>query len=144
MEVIKIRTIEELTIDTLIEESLKEGFSMLEELLSRYQDTNDQYLAKNEALLVAVDEYGRYLGIASLRDNHGKGEVGNLYVLPHYRKMGVAYEIINWLLKIGEDYYSSLVLEGPVSKQALKFFEKRGFQEKDTEQIFVYRKTEAS
>ena len=125
-----MRQIDDLTqVETgeIEQESLAEGFHMVQRLVADFQSGANRFDREGE-LLLGVFAYDRLIALGCLNatSTASKARVRRVYVLPEFRRHGVASGIIRRLVDYASTRFSELELRTTTAEGAA-FYEKIGF-----------------
>ena len=88
-----------LDLDRLVEESLRERFGAVAVLRDRWRDGSNRFDQGGEALFAARTPSGSLAGVCGLNldpyvDDPGVGRLRHLYLLPPFRRQGIATALV--------------------------------------------------
>ncbi len=114
----------------LVVASVHENFRFLERLRSEWETGDNRFINPGEAFFVARVE-GRLAGVCGLnRDpyspNAGVGRLRRLYVLPEFRRQGVARCLVWRAMSVAREHYVSVRLRTD-NAEASRFYQELGF-----------------
>ena len=140
MEIL-IQQVEQLPeqIQDLAVASKKEGFNMIQRLVDEYQQGTNRFDGKGECLLAAFAG-DKLVGCGGLNiqfsedaetnqnpsAQHRIGRVRRFYVLPEYRRTGVAKFLLQELEKRAKPHFSALCLHTDITN-AVQFYTKQNY-----------------
>ncbi len=140
MEIL-IQQVEQLpeNIQNLVVASKKEGFDMIQRLVDEYEQGTNRFSRKGEFLLIAYAD-DKLVGCGGLNiqfsedaetnqnptTQHKIGRVRRFYVLPEYRRSGVAKRLLQELEKKAKPQFSALCLHTDITN-AVQFYTKQNY-----------------
>lgn len=131
-------------LDDLRAASTAEGFGMVRDLIDHWNDNTNTFNKPGEAFFVAEDG-GRIVGIGGRNidpylNDPRVARVRRVYILPAYRRRGVARQILKKILNVSAGTFTRVTLRTE-SPAAGKFYESLGFsptgEEQTTHHIFL-------
>jgi GNAT superfamily N-acetyltransferase len=119
-------------LEQFISASVRENFRFLERLRRDWESGDNRFANLGEALFVA-QVGGRLVGVCGLnRDPYspdaGVGRLRRLYVLPQFRRQGVARCLVSRAMSVAREHYASVRLRTD-NVDASRFYEALGFEQ---------------
>ncbi|MBM7703724.1 GNAT family N-acetyltransferase [Metabacillus iocasae] len=149
---IKIDVMTQLVYDEiapLLQESMNEGYSLIDRLANEYFSGINRFTNRGEALFGVYDEEERLIALGGINRNpYSKEEkVGRLrqfYVMKSYRRQRIGTELVQTIMDYAQNYYSTIVLstdsrEGDLFYRSLGF-ERTAYYEKSSHVCYVHKK----
>ena len=130
--IIEIDNLDNVAIETLVQQSLSEGFTFIERMEKEFRSGENCFNQKGEVLLGAFS--GKELiAIGGLnRDPYANdaatGRVRHLYVLTEWRKQGIGKALVEKIIEAAKSHFLLLRLR-TFNDQAALFYIAIGFQE---------------
>lgn len=136
-------------LNDLLTASAAEGFGMIQDLIDHWNDKSNTFSKPGEALFV-VQDGSRIVGVGGrnidpyLNDNK-VARVRRLYILPRYRRRGVASKLLKEILNVPLGTFNRFTLcaENPA---AHRLYERMGFaptgEARTTHQLWLTREVE--
>jgi len=117
----RVTYLEEYNLNLLLDDSISEGYKMVQKLHDEYTDGSNRFNRFGESLFVAIiDE--EVIGIGGLNidpylDLFDVGRVRHLYVLPRHRSSGVGKKLLGMIIEEAKKYFRTLTLytENPIA-----------------------------
>lgn len=130
VQVVELAGLRETTISHLLDESLLQGFRMIDRLLQDYNSAANRFDQSGEALFAATAS-DRVVGIGGLnRDPYFAGSkvgrVRHLYVESAWRRQGVGRLLVNQIIAEARNHYQLLTLRTDTAA-ADRFYHQLGF-----------------
>ena len=121
-------------ISKLREESIKEGFNIINRLINDYKSGKNKFNQKGEALIVCeIDD--KIVGICGLNIdpiNTKRARIRRLYVLPQFRNKKIGKKLVVELINYSINYFKTVSVNiGELNIS--KFYENLGFKVYDKE-----------
>ena len=125
-------------IQNLVVASKKEGFHMVQRLVDEFQQGSNKFERQGEFLLVAFDgeklvacgglniQFSEDEETNKSQSNRKIGRVRRFYVLPEYRRRGVAKRLLQELEKRAKPQFSALCLDTDIAN-AVQFYTKQNY-----------------
>lgn len=131
-EVRKINNLSQVDINTLISESIKEGFNFIKRLVNDYETGDNRFSLSGEALYGVFALNGGLVAIGGLnQDPFSKqpsiGRLRRFYVRKRYRRMGVGKLLLELILSKADPHFHVIVLHSD-TMEADRFYVSFGFQ----------------
>ncbi|GIN72671.1 N-acetyltransferase GCN5 [Bacillus sp. J14TS2] len=135
MEIEKVTSLEQYDLDTLIDDSLSEGYKFINRLVDEYKAGSNRFDKKGEALYVAKLD-GEVVGIGGLNIDPylslpDVGRVRHLYVLQKCRGNRVGKKLLNIIIVEARKHFRTLRLSATDNPVANNLYIKCGFSEVD-------------
>lgn len=121
-------------IGELRSESEREGYNLVDKLISDFKSGENKFDKKGECLIVC-EAGNKMVGICALGIdplNSARGRIRRLYVLPQYRNKGVGRKLVTELVDYSRKYFKAVSVN--MGKLHIsKFYEGLGFKRYDKE-----------
>lgn len=100
--------------DQLIGESVEEGNTHLERLISEFQSGVNRFDKSGEALFIAKHQ-SEIVGVGGVHQDpysmkESIGRVRRVYVLQRYRRQGIARNLMKHIIELAQNHYEVLIL----------------------------------
>ncbi|MBO0992881.1 GNAT family N-acetyltransferase [Bacillus sp. SD088] len=133
MEIAKVTSLEQYDLDTLIDDSLSEGYKFINRLVDEYKAGSNRFDKKGEALYIAILG-GEVVGIGGLNIDPylslpDVGRVRHLYVLQKCRGNRVGKKLINKIIDEARKHFRTLRLSATDNPVANNLYITCGFSE---------------
>jgi len=135
-QAVKIKTLDSCEfaqlLSHLVQDSVGQGFNMLERLVLEYQSGVNRFDKPGEALFGVYRPKAGIVAVGGLNlnpypDDPGAGRVRRVYVHSSFRQQGLGRAIVEAIVaEARRAHYVSLVLRAP--KSAFRFYESLGFE----------------
>lgn len=113
-------------VEALAETARPEGFRMVDRLRQEWADGTQRFDQPGEQLFGAYVS-GQLLGIGGVtRQDATTGRVRRVYVLPDFRRHGIATSLLGKILEVSRPHYVKIVLHTDIPNAA-RFYETNGF-----------------
>ncbi|WP_152392864.1 GNAT family N-acetyltransferase [Paenibacillus guangzhouensis] len=106
----RVTYFEQYNLNSLLDDSISEGYNMVQKLQDEYTDGSNKFNRFGESLFVAIiDE--EVIGIGGLNidpylDLIDVGRVRHLYVLPRHRGSGVGKKLLGMIIEEAKEVFS--------------------------------------
>jgi len=132
----KITDIRSAGLDQILTESQKNGYGMIERLITEWESGATDFSGENEAYF-AYEKHGEVLGVGGINEEpylriKEYGRMRHLYVLKKWRRKGVGREIVSATIEFAKDHYNLMTLMTPKDGSADVFYESLGFKKCDS------------
>ncbi|RTR36227.1 GNAT family N-acetyltransferase [Robertmurraya yapensis] len=134
-EVKRISNLLDFDLNRFLEQSKKEGFRIVERLVTDYKNGSNTFNLIGESLFGVFNEEGLLVAIGGLnKDPFSKeqciGRLRRFYVIKEYRRNGIGSLLVTKLIEEAKRYYEILVLHTD-TEEADKFYTSLGFLKKN-------------
>jgi len=119
---ISIQPIPELTLEMLqplLDASLAEGYTFIQKLWDEYQSGQTAFRENGSALLAGYAD-GRLVAVGGVHpdtylNDPTIGRIRHVYVLPEYRRQGIAKQLVEALIERGAAQFTIITLRTPTA-----------------------------